>query len=57
MIKKVVLYPFLFVLYVILIPLTINLDQVDPALAVRPLVVLLSFTAAILLLLNLIFRD
>jgi hypothetical protein len=57
MYKNILLYPFLFVIYVILIPLATNLDQVDPLQAARPLLVLLLFTGAGLLLLGLILHD
>jgi hypothetical protein len=55
--KRLVLYPFLFALYVILSPLSGNLDQLDPALALRPLAVLLLAAAAGLLLFYSLFRD
>jgi Sulfatase len=57
MFKKAVFYPFLFIFYVILIPLSVNLDQMNPVLAVRPLVLLMAFAGSALLLLYLIFRD
>lgn len=40
--KRIVLYPFLFVLYTVLNPLVYNLDQIDPTQAARPLGVLLG---------------
>jgi hypothetical protein len=57
MLKKIILYPFLFVLDIILIPLSVNLDQIDPSQVVRPLVVLLALSGAILVILALILRD
>lgn len=55
--KRLPLYPFLFVLYVILNPLANNLDQLDPDLALRPIFFLLLAAAALLLLFNILFRD
>ena len=43
-------YPFLFILYVILTPLSVNLDQLDPAQALRPALALLVLAAAGMLL-------
>src|SRR5512147_1694421 len=57
MIRRAVLFPFIFVLYVVLSPLIINLGQVDPAQALRPLGVLLLGTALGILFLYIIFRD
>jgi hypothetical protein len=57
MIKRAVLFPFIFVLYVVLSPLIINLGQIDPAQALRPLGVLLLGTALGILFLYVIFRD
>ena len=57
MLKRLALYPFLFVLYVILVPLAGNLSQLDPALALRSLFVLLLAAAAALLLLRALFKD
>jgi hypothetical protein len=51
------LYPFLFLLYVILIPLFNNLGQVNPIQALRPLGVLSAIAFLGLLLLYLTFRD
>jgi hypothetical protein len=44
-VKRIVLYPFLFVLYAVLNPLVYNLDQIDPQQALRPLIVLLLVSA------------
>lgn len=55
--KRLVLYPFLFALYVILSPLSANLEQLDPALALRPLAILLLAAAVGLLLFYGLFRD
>jgi hypothetical protein len=55
--KRLVLYPFLFVLYIILVPLSSNLKQMDPALALRPLAIMLFAAAAGLLLFYALFRD
>lgn len=55
--KRPVLYPFLFAIYIILSPLADNLDQLDPGQAARPLAILLGATAAGMLLGYLLFRD
>jgi hypothetical protein len=55
--KRFVLYPFLFILYAILIPLTNNLSEVDISLAVRPLAALLAAAAVALLLFYAVTRD
>jgi Sulfatase len=55
--KKVVIFPFLFILYGILNLVLNNLDQLDPILAARPLIVLLSLTIAGSILLRILFRD
>ncbi len=55
--KRLPFYPFLFILYVILDPLARNLDQLDPALALRPLVGLLLAVAGGLSLFYFLFRD
>ena len=55
--KRLPLYPFLFVLYIILTPLVRNLDQLDQSLALRPLALLFLATAGGLLLFYLLFRD
>ena len=57
MLKRLALYPFLFILFVILNPLINNLDQIKPAMALRPLVVLLLVAAAILLLFQVILKN
>ncbi|MFW9770138.1 MAG: sulfatase-like hydrolase/transferase, partial [Candidatus Thorarchaeota archaeon] len=55
--KRLVLYPFLFVLYVILNPLAHNLDQLNPSLALRPLAFLFLAVASELLLFYILFKD
>lgn len=55
--KHVALFPFLFALYVILAPLTRNLQDLRPSQALRPLGALLVLAAAGLLLLRAVFRD
>jgi hypothetical protein len=55
--KRLVLYPFLFILYAVLNPLVYNLDQIDPAQAVRPLLVLLLAAALGMILLRLFVKD
>ena len=55
--RRFVLYPYLFLLYVVLNPLLNNLEQVDPSLALRPLVVLFLVTSAGIVLLYLVFKD
>jgi len=55
--KRLALYPFLFILYVILDPLARNLDQLDPSLALRPLVILWLTAASGVSLFYFLFRD
>lgn len=55
--KRSVIFPFLFVLFVVLNALFTNLEQIDHILAVRPLLVLLGAAAAGLTLLYLVLRD
>ncbi len=55
--KRLPFYPFLFILYVILTPLSVNLDQLDPAQALRPALALLVLAAAIMLLVYALTRD
>ena len=55
--KRLALYPFLFVLYIILSPLDHNLDQLDPSQAFRPLIVLFLAVACGQLLFYLFFKD
>ncbi len=50
-------YPYLFIAYVILTPLSVNLDQLDPAQALRPSAVILVLAAAGMLLLYSLTRD
>lgn len=57
MLRRTVLYPFLFVFYVVLNPLVYNLDQVEPSQALRPLIVLSLATAFGILLLYVISKD
>ena len=55
--KRFALYPFLFLLYVILIPLDRNMGQLDPSQALRPLLVLEISTAGLVFLLYLLVRE
>jgi hypothetical protein len=55
--KRIPLYPFLFILFVILFPLVTNLDQIDPDQVLRPLVVLSLVEVAILLLFQMIVKN
>ncbi len=55
--KRLALYPFLFILYVILNPLGDNLNHLDPSQALRPLMVLWLAVAGVLLLLYFLVRD
>lgn len=55
--KRLVLYPFLFVLDVILTPLALNLDQLDPSQVIRPLWVLLLAVSVGWALIYLLVRD
>ncbi len=57
MIKRGVVYPYLFLLYVILYLLSLNLDQIDPFQAVRPLIALCLITLLGMLLLYAFFKD
>ncbi len=51
------LYPFVFVLFVILGLLVANMDEIDPALAVGPAVALLLLAAGMLGLFRAVFKD
>lgn len=55
--KRIVAYPFLFVLYIVLNPLINNLDQVISSQALRPLLVLILVTLGGLLLFFELFKD
>jgi len=55
--KRLPIYPFLFILYVILTPLSVNLDQLDPAQALRPAIALFLLAAAGMLLFYALTRD
>lgn len=55
--KRFALYPFLFVIYVVLNPLVNNLGEIAPSQAVRPLLVLLFVTIITMLALYGIFRN
>ena len=57
MFKKLILYPFLFVLDLLLIPLFANLDQLDPTQAVRPFIIGLILCGAVMALLALVLHD
>ena len=55
--KRIVLFPFTFAIYVVLNPLLNNLGEIPPAQALRPLGILLIFTALLLTVFYQIFRD
>ena len=55
--KRLPIYPFLFILYSVLTPLVRNLDQLDPSLALRSLALLLLVGVVLFGLLYLLFRD
>ena len=55
--KRLALYPFLFVLFLVLTPLSRNWDQLDPAQALRPLLILCLVTGLALSFFYLLFRD
>ena len=57
MLKRTPVYPFLFIVYVILNPLLTNLGEIEPAQALRPFLLLLAFTAVLFLLFGLIFKN
>jgi hypothetical protein len=57
MLKRFPVYPFLFVLYIVLTPLFLNLDQIGPLQAVRPLVALLSIALLGFLALTVLLKD
>jgi len=57
MTKKIVFYPFLFVLYLILNLVISNQDQLDPTLAFSPLSILLLSTAVGIIVFFLILKD
>lgn len=55
--KRLTLYPFLFTLFVVLAPLAHNLDQLDPSLALRSLIVLWLGTVVGVIVLYVVFKD
>lgn len=57
MIKRSAIYPFLFVIYLVLNPLAYNLGQISPVEALRPLLILLFLTVVGILLLYVVLRD
>lgn len=57
MLKRIAFFPFLFVLFAILNPLVNNLDEMDPSLAIRPLIVALLIAALLLLLFRMVVKD
>jgi hypothetical protein len=57
MLKRVTVYPFLFILYVVLTPLLYNLDQTDPWQAARPLAGLLLVSAVVMIIVWIFLRD
>ena len=57
MLKRTAIYPFLFVIYVVLNPLAYNLDQINPVEALRSLLILLILAAAGGLFIYIFVRD
>lgn len=57
MIRKYALYPFLFILFLVLNPLVGNFDQIDPFQALRPLILLLLVSIGLILMLYAILKD
>lgn len=57
MLKNLILYPFLFVVYLLSYLLVFNLEQVDPLHVFRPLLVLLLAVALVMLFLQKILKD
>ena len=55
--KRIVLFPFLFGLYVVLSPLLTNLGEIPPAQVLRPLGILILSTALLMLVFYLISRK
>ena len=55
--KRLPLYPFLFIFYIVLTPLADNIDQLDPSLALRPMALLLLVGVVLLVFFYAIFRD
>jgi hypothetical protein len=57
MIKKLVLYPFLFAFYPLIALLAFNIDQVEASAVIRPIIVVLILTSLLYLLFWLIFKN
>ena len=57
MLKNLILYPFLFVVYLLSYLLVFNLEQVDPLHVFRPLLVLLLASGLLMLLFYKLFQD
>ncbi|MCK5429230.1 MAG: hypothetical protein KAI94_07150, partial [Anaerolineales bacterium] len=57
LLRSALLYPFLFILYLILNLLVNNLEQIDPRLALRPLLLLSLLALTGILLLYVLFKD
>lgn len=57
MIKRIVIYPFLIAIYPLIALLAVNVDQVESAEVIRPLMVILLLTLILLLSFMLIFRN
>jgi hypothetical protein len=55
--KVLILHPFLFVAYVVLFTLSLNISQIDPTQAFRPLLTLLLFATVLLFLLGALLRN
>ena len=57
MTKRFPIYPFLFVLYFVLTPLVLNLEQIDPLQVARPLIVLLTIVLLSIFVFYAFFKD
>ena len=57
MIKRLVLYPFIFAVYPLITLLAFNVDQVEASAVIRPLIVVLFFTLLMYLLFLGIFKN
>jgi len=57
MLKNLILYPFLFIVYLLSYLLVFNLEQVDPVHVIRPLLVLLLASGLLMLLFYKLFQD
>jgi len=57
MLKRLILYPFMFIVYLISYLLVYNLEQVDPVHVLRPLLALLLAAGLVMLLFHKLFKD